>query len=116
MVFPNLPLRKIIETLLPLLEKCKCVYSRTLPVLTYRKLLEDITLFKPEDEKVKACSVVKEILPNGGIKINVIYLGADKQPIWASADGKEYSFAIPTKKLDDELISTFGEKNIIFFE
>ena len=96
----------------------KCLinfYPRTLPVLTYRRLIDDMVTFKPEDERIKGASAVKEIKPNGEIKINIVYLDAEDNPVWDDGKKNDYSFAIVAKKLDDELVQTFGDKNVIMF-
>ena len=103
---------KMIE---PFIEKCISFYNRTLPVLTYRRLVEDMVTFKPEDEKVKAAAAVKEIKPNGEFKVNVVYLDAENNPVWGDDKKTDYSFAIVAKKLDEELTQAFGDKNVIMF-
>ena len=106
---------KIMVAIKPLLEKCASFYNRTLPVLSYRRLIDDMVTFKPEDEKIKAAVAVKEVKPDGVFKINVVYLDAENNPIWNDGKGRDYSFAISAQKLDDELNQAFGDKNVIIF-
>ncbi len=109
-------LKKISMALLPFIEKfATLLYNRTIPVLTYRKLLDDIVTFKPEDADVKACAVVKELKSTGEVKINVVYLDKDNNPIWQDGKKQECSFALVAKKMDPELTDAFGDKNIIIF-
>ena len=109
-------LKKISIVLFPYIEKLSnLLYKRTIPVLTYRKLLDDIVVFKPEDAEVKSCAVVKEMKPNGEFKINVVYLDKDNNPIWKDGKNQECSFALAARKIDQELTDTFGNQNIIIF-
>lgn len=109
-------LKKISLVLLPYIEKVAALlYNRTIPVLTYKKLLDDIVTFKPEDAEVKACAVVKELKTTGEVKINVVYLDKDNNPIWQDGKKQECCFALVAKKMDPELTDAFGDKNIIIF-
>ena len=114
---PPIPpaIQKLLALIGPFSEKCKSFYNRTLPVLTYRRLIDDMVTFKPEDEKIKGAAAVKEVNPDGIFKINIVYLDAENNPVWDDGKKNDYSFAISAKKLDDELTQAFGDKNVIMF-
>lgn len=114
---PPIPpaIQKLLDWLGPIIETCKSFYNRTLPVLTYRRLIDDMVTFKPEDEKIKAAVAVKEVKPDGIFKINIVYVDVENKPIWDDGKKNDYSFAISAKKLDDELTQAFGDKNVIMF-
>ena len=118
MTVPPIPpkLQEIWAMIAPLIKKCISFYNRTLPVLTYRRLIDDMVTFKPEDEKIKGAAAVKEVKSDGEFKINVVYLDAENNPIWNDEKKNDYSFAIVAKTLDDELKQAFGEKNMIMFK
>ena len=120
MTSPQIPqisqaIQKLLDLIGPFIETCKSFYNRTLPVLTYRRLIDDMVTFKPEDEKIKAAAAVKEVKTDGTIKISIVYLDAENNPVWDDGKKNDYSFAISAKKLDDELTQIFGDKNMILF-
>lgn len=108
-------LQKLLILIGPFLEKFRSFYTRTLPVLTYRRLIDDMVTFKPNDERIKAAAAVKEVKPDGVIKVNIVYLDAENQPLWDNGQKTDYSFAISAQKLDDELNQAFGDNNMIMF-
>lgn len=108
-------LQKLWNVVKPFIDKVASFYNRTLPVLSYRRLIDDMVTFKPDDGRIKAAAAVKESKPNGDVKVNVVYLDADNNPIWDDGKSNDYSFAIAAQKLDEELEKTFNGKNIIIF-
>ena len=114
---PPIPpaIQKLLALIGPFIETCKSFYNRTLPVRTYRRLIDDMVTFKPEDEKIKGAAAVKEVKPDGVFKINIVYLDAENNPVWDDGKKNDYSFAISAKKLDDELTQAFGDKTVIVF-
>ena len=108
-------IQKLVDLVVPFIEKCKSFYNRTLPVLTYRRLIDDVVTFKPEDEKIKGAAALKEVKPDGILKINIVYLDAENNPVWDDGKKNDYGFAITAQKLDDELTQAFGDKKMILF-
>ena len=110
-------LKKLAMQLLPFIKDfALSLYNREVPELKYRKLLDDIVTFQPQETDFKSCAVVKELKPNGEIKINVVYLDKDNNPIWKDKQDNECCYALVAKKIDQELTNAFGDKDLIIFE
>lgn len=108
-------LPKFLDKLGPYVEKIASFYNRPLPELTYRRLVDDMVTWKPNDGRIISAAAVKEIKDNGEIKVNVVYLDKNGNPIWDDGKNNAYSFGISARKIDAELERVFdGKKAIIF--
>ena len=84
--------------------------------ITYRDLIHEMTVSKPNDPDVNQCAVLKENLPDGVIRLTIIYLDSENNPVFTSKDGKQsYGCEITVKQIDQELTAAFNGKSLLIF-
>ena len=85
--------------------------------ISYRELLHEMMTSKPNDPQITQCAVIKDMLPEGDIRLTIIYMNSENTPVFASKNGVEkYGCEITVKTMDQELIDAFNGKSLLIFK
>jgi hypothetical protein len=86
----------------------------TVPVLTFRSVVEWMTYNRPQDSRVAKVALLQES-QGESIKIVTVFLDSANMPV-IGPNGIPYGRAQRAQRIDQELSDFFGQRSIVLFE
>lgn len=106
----------IIKALGKCFEFVKGLRASSCEEITYSDLIAEIVNSKPNDPYVKGCCVLRKKLTDQHIELTIVYLDDTNEPIWGDNPSQPYGFRKRTKNLNQELISQFGDSDMLLIK
>jgi hypothetical protein len=86
----------------------------TIPVLTFRSVVEWMTYNRPQDSRVAKVALLQES-QGESVKIVTVFLDSANMPV-IGPNGIPYGRAQRAQRIDQELSDFFGQRSMVLFE